>query len=115
MSLLAKIHDEDENGTPVVVIEGEIDSSNSDEISHRLRMTISNQGMALVIDLTPTTYIDSAGINVLFRLGLELDERQQRLHIVVASGSPIERMLTIVGLDRAIPTFSTRASALEGL
>ncbi len=115
MSLLAKLHDEDVGGTPLVIVDGEIDSSNAAEIGDRLRATISNQGMAMVVDLTPTTYIDSAGLNALFRLGLELDERQQTLHLVVASGSPIERMLKIVGLDRAIPTFATRAAALEAL
>jgi anti-anti-sigma factor len=115
MSLLAKLRDEDADGTPIVVIEGEIDSSNAAEIGDRLRRSISNQSLALVVDLTPTTYIDSAGINVLFQLGLELTERQQRLHIVVASGSSIERMLKIVGLDAAIPTFGTREEALQGL
>ena len=115
MSLLAKLRNENEDGTPVVVIDGEIDSSNAVDIGERLRATISNQSMAMVVDLTPTTYIDSAGINALFRLRLELEERQQRLHLVVASGSPIERMLTIVGLDRAIPTFATRTAALDGL
>jgi anti-sigma B factor antagonist len=115
MSLLAKIREEDEDGTPVVVIEGEIDLSNSAEIGQRLRQAISNQGSALVVDLEPTTYIDSAGINVLFRLEIELQERQQRLRIVVASGSPIERTLKIVGLDSAIPMFATREEALAGL
>jgi len=115
MSLLAKLRNEDEGDTPVVVIEGEIDSSNSVEIGERLRQTISNQGLALVVDLSPTTYIDSAGINVLFRLGVELQDRQQQLHVVVAPGSPIERMLVIVGLDRAVPTFPTRAAALAAL
>jgi len=115
MSLLAKLHDEDVGGTPIVVIDGEIDSSNAAEIGDRLRATISNQGVTLVVDLTPTTYIDSAGINALFRLGAELEERQQRLHLVVATGSPIARMLKIVGLDRAIPTFASRASALEAV
>jgi anti-anti-sigma factor len=112
MSLLAKLRNEDADGTPIVVIEGEIDSSNAAEIGDRLRQAISNQGMAMVVDLTPTTYIDSAGINALFRLEVELTERQQRLHIVVASGSPIERMLKIVGLDAAVPTFATREEAL---
>jgi anti-sigma B factor antagonist len=115
MSLLAKLTEENEDGTPVVVVEGEIDTSNAVEIADRLRTAISNQGMALVIDLTPTTYIDSAGINILFRLRLELTERQQQLHVVVASGSPIERMLKIVGLDAAVPTFPTREEALEAL
>ena len=115
MSLLAKLRDEDEDGTPVVVIEGEIDSSNAHDIGDRLRQAISNQDQALVVDLQPTTYIDSAGINVLFQLGTELDERQQRLHLVVASGSPIERMFTIVGLDAAVPMFATREAALRAI
>jgi anti-sigma B factor antagonist len=112
MSLIAKIRDEQEGGVSIVVIEGEIDASNSLEISARLREALSNQGMALIVDLTETTYIDSAGINVLFKLALELRDRQQELHVVVAASSPIARMLAIVGLDEAVPTHLTREAAL---
>ena len=115
MSMIANIRDESENGVPVVVIEGEIDASNSDEIRGRLRHALTNQGTALVVDLTPTTYIDSAGINVLFQLGTELKDRQQQLHLVVATPSPIARMVTIVGLDSQVPTFSTREAAVAEL
>jgi anti-anti-sigma factor len=115
MSLLPKITDERAGEVPVVVIEGEIDASNSIEISARLRDALSNQSTALVVDLTPTTYIDSAGINVLFTLGLELRDRQQQLHLVVATPSSIHRMVTIVGLDAAVPTHPTREAALAQL
>jgi anti-anti-sigma factor len=114
MSLIAKIRDEQEGGVPIVAIEGEIDASNALEISARMREVLSNQGMALIVDLTETTYIDSAGINVLFKLGLELRERQQQLHLVVAQSSPIARMVAIVGLDEAVPTHPTREAALAG-
>ena len=112
MSLIARIVDERHGDVPIVTVEGEIDASNAQEIGDRMRTALSNQGKVLVVDLTPTTYIDSAGINVLFRLGVELGERQQELHVVVASASPIARMLAIVGLDRALPTHATRAAAL---
>jgi anti-anti-sigma factor len=112
MSLIARIAEERHRDVPIVTVEGEIDASNSREIAERMRAALSNQANVLIVDLTPTTYIDSAGINVLFRLGVELGERQQQLHVVVASGSPIERMLTIVGLDRAVPTHATREAAL---
>ena len=115
MSLLAKVWDEHEGGVPIVVIDGEVDASNAREIGDRVLQSLSNQGTALVVDLTPTTYIDSAGINMLFRLGAELDERQQELHLVVASPSPIVRMVSIVGLDVAVPTHSTREAALAQL
>jgi anti-anti-sigma factor len=112
MSLIANIRDELEGDVPVVVIEGEVDASNSAEIGSRLRDALSNQGTVLIVDLTETTYIDSAGINVLFKLALELHERQQQLHLVVAEISPIARMLKIVGLDEAVPTHPTRDAAL---
>jgi anti-sigma B factor antagonist len=113
MSVIARIVDERHGDVPIVTVEGEIDSSNARAIAQRMRATLSNQGKVLIVDLTPTTYIDSAGINVLFRLGVELRERQQELHVVVASPSPIARMLAIVGLDRAVPTHATRAAALS--
>jgi anti-anti-sigma factor len=112
MSLIANIRDEKEEGVPIVAIEGEIDASNSPEISSRLRDALSNRSTALLVDLTETTYIDSAGINVLFKLGLELRERQQQLHLVVAASSPIARMIAIVGLNEAVPTHPTREAAL---
>jgi anti-anti-sigma factor len=112
MSLIANIRDEEEGGVPIVVIEGEIDASNSPEISSRLRDALSNQGTILIVDLSETTYIDSAGINVLFQLGVELRERQQQLLLVVAPDSPIARMIAIVGLNEAVPTHPTREAAL---
>ena len=113
MSALATITDEHHGDVPVVTIAGEIDASNSTEVAARLHAALNNRSTAMVVDLTPTTYIDSAGINVLFELGNNLGERQQQLHIVVATGSPIARMLDIVGLDNAVPTHATRAAALE--
>jgi len=112
MSLIANIRDEHEDEIPVVVIEGEIDASNSPEIRARLRDALTNQSTVLLVDLTETTYIDSAGINVLFRLALELHERQQQLHLVVAANSPIARMVAIVGLNEAVPTHPSREAAL---
>jgi anti-anti-sigma factor len=112
MSLIARIVDERHGDVPIVTVDGEIDASNAREIADRMRAALSNQANVLVVDLTPTTYIDSAGINALFALGVELRERQQELHVVVAPESPIARMLAIVGLERAVPTHATREAAL---
>jgi anti-sigma B factor antagonist len=115
VNVLARVTDEHHGDVPLVAIAGEIDASNAGEISERLRAALSNRSEALVVDLSATTYIDSAGLNVLFELGTALRERQQELHLVVASPSPIARMVTIVGLDAAVPTHPTRAAALAVL
>jgi anti-sigma B factor antagonist len=115
MSLIAHITDELHGEIPVVTIDGEIDASNAEEIADRLREALSNRSQALVVDLSPTTYIDSAGINVLFELSVALRERQQQLHMVVGPASPIARMIAIVGLDGTVPTHPTRGAALAQL
>lgn len=112
MSLLARVTEERREDVSIAAIEGEIDSSNAYEVGQRLRSLLTNRDVALVVDLTATTYLDSAGINLLFELSGELADRQQTLRLVVPAGSPIVRMLTIAGLIGALPTHATRADAL---
>jgi anti-anti-sigma factor len=97
---------------PVARIAGEIDASNTGEFAERLHALLSNRSTALIVDLTETIYIDSAGINLLFTLGDELRGRQQQLHLVVGEGTPIARMLAVTSLDRTHPAHASVAAAL---
>jgi len=112
MSPLARVIDEHIETVAVAAVDGEIDASNVVEIGRRLRETLTNQSMALVVDLARTTYLDSAGINMLFAIGAELRQRQQRLHLAVPAGSPIARMLGIAGIESALPVHDTRDAAV---
>jgi anti-sigma B factor antagonist len=112
MTTLARMLEEWHDEVPVARVEGEVDASNVHEMGDRLRSLLTNRSMALVIDLSATTYLDSAGLNLLFALGEELRGRQQRLGLVVSEGSPISRMVGIVGLDRAVAVHPTLAEAL---
>jgi anti-anti-sigma factor len=109
---LARIAEDWHDEVPVARVEGEVDASNVHEMGERLRSLLTNRSVALVVDLTATTYLDSAGLNLLFALGEELRGRQQRLDLVVPGGSPIARMVTLVGLDKAVPVHATLAEAL---
>jgi anti-anti-sigma factor len=112
MSTLARLEDEWHDEIPVARLQGEVDASNVKEIGDRLRSLMSNRSVALVIDLSGTTYLDSAGINVLFALADELRGRQQRLALVVPDGSPIARMISLTGLDQTVPVRPTLPEAL---
>jgi anti-anti-sigma factor len=112
VSTLARLEDEWHDEIPVARLYGEVDASNVKEMGDRLRSLLSNRSMALVIDLSATTYIDSAGINMLFALAEELRGRQQRLALVIGERSPIGRMVTLTGLDQTIPVRPTLADAL---
>jgi len=112
MSLLARVLEEQRDDVSIATVAGEIDASNVHEIGERVRALVTNRNTALVVDLTDTTYLDSAGINLLFELAAELADRQQRLRLVVPGSSPMRRMFTIAGLTGAIPTHETRTEAL---
>jgi anti-anti-sigma factor len=113
MTLLARVVEEHRGDVALAAVEGEVDASNALEIAHRLRALLTNRSVALVVDLTHTSYLDSAGINLLFELADELRTRQQQLRLVIAPGSPIARPISITGLDAVVPTFETRDAAIE--
>jgi len=109
---LARVLIDRSGAVPVAALDGEVDASNVAEVGAELRAVVDNRANGLVVDLTPTSYLDSAGINLLFALGDEMRTRQQTLRLAVAPGSPIGRMLSIASLDRAHPTYSSAAEAL---
>jgi anti-anti-sigma factor len=112
MKELARIAVETHDDIPVARIEGEIDMTNTEPIGDRLRGLLSNRNAALIVDLEPTTYLDSSGIALLFGLVEALRRRQQELHLVVPEGSPLRRVIGIAGLDQAVPTHPTLETAL---
>jgi anti-anti-sigma factor len=113
MRQLARIVSETYEDLPVARLEGEVDMTNAQSLGERLRGLLTNRSVALVVDLEPTTYLDSSGITLLFGLSDELRLRQQQLHLVVPDGSPLARVITITGLDRAVPTHPTLERAIE--
>ena len=112
MSTLLDIHEDWHDEVPVLRLEGDIDISNVGEIRARMRDLVTNRSFALIVDLTPTSYLDSAGINLLFAVGEEMRGRQQQLHVVLNESSPITRMVSLTGLDKSLPTHGTLERAL---
>jgi anti-sigma B factor antagonist len=82
------------DGTPRVVVAGEIDLSNTAEFTRALIRARAGSRVPLTVDLSAVKYIDSAGINVLFDHAEEVD----RLHVIVHP--LLFRVLTISGLSK---------------
>jgi anti-anti-sigma factor len=110
--MLARVHEEPGEDISIATVEGEVDASNAGEVGGRLRTLLTNRSSVLLVDLTDTTYLDSAGINLMFALASELGHRQQQLRLVVPPGSQISRIVSMVGLDTVVATHATREAAL---
>jgi anti-anti-sigma factor len=86
-----------------VVVAGEIDLANATDVEQRILDAISNQLTDVTVDLREVEYIDSAGLRVLFTLATRLATLQIGLVLLVATESPIRRVLDVSGVTAAIP------------
>jgi anti-anti-sigma factor len=112
VTTIIQVDVERHDGIAVARLDGELDTATVGDVAAKLRRLVANDQLRLIVDLVAVTYLDSAGINLLYALGGELRARQLELHLVVAPGSPIERMLTIVGAPSAFPVHATLDEAL---
>jgi len=101
--------------TPVARLSGEIDMSNVRAIEDRIGGSVSNKAFAVVVDLSDVTYLDSAGIRLLFQLDSRVQSRQQRLVIVVPLGSAINRTLEASGTIGSLQIVRTEREAFDAL
>jgi anti-anti-sigma factor len=96
-------------------VEGEIETANADDLRAAIAGRLTNAGAGLVLDLSETTYLDSAGIELLFDLARRLRTHRQRLGLVLPEGAPMRRVLDLCDIERVAPVDSTLEAALEGL
>jgi anti-anti-sigma factor len=109
---LATVTDERRGPIAIAHVVGEVDASNVSWVEERLRGLLTDECAVLAVDLTATTYLDSAGIAMLFSLAKTLRQRQLQLRLVVAEESSIARMVGLAGLATAVPTHGSLAAAL---
>lgn len=112
---LADVRAQMSGGILVVSIEGEIDMSNARELGSAIARRLTNEALGAVLDLSNVSYIDSAGIHVVFDLRERLKTRGQALRLVVPAGSPISSMVDLVDLPRAVGVVETAAEALAAI
>jgi anti-anti-sigma factor len=97
----------------VACVSGEIDMANAPDLRSAVAHELSNQPLALVLDLSGVDYLDSAGIQVIYDLRERLRERGQRLALVVGGDSPIAETLRIVDLPSAVPVADSVDAAMR--
>jgi anti-sigma B factor antagonist len=101
------------NEVPVARSRGDIDVANALQLREELAACLAPDGHVLVLDLTDTSYVDSAGLDMLFRLSELLRQRRARLLLVIAPDSQLARLAKIVALENAVRIHATVEDALE--
>ncbi|MHB8531132.1 MAG: STAS domain-containing protein [Solirubrobacteraceae bacterium] len=103
------------DGVPVAHLSSDIDAANAARVREELAGCFERGNDRVVLDLSRIAYLDSAGIDMLFRLSERLYQRRAGLVLVIAAGSQLVRLARIVGLGRAMPVHDTVEEALRAL
>jgi anti-sigma B factor antagonist len=97
----------------VLSLAGELDLSTIPRVEKQLFEQLQSHP-GVIVDLTKVSFIDSSGIALLIQ-AFRATEETGTLNTVISEGSQVERVFRLAGIDRALPLFTDRALALEGL
>lgn len=98
----------------VITVEGELDMNTAADLERELEGPLAAAG-ALLIDLSRCEFIDSTGIALIVRSWQALDGDGSERFALCGIGHQVKRVLDITGLEKTIPTHSSREQALERL
>ena len=99
-------------GVPVVAAPNEIDITNAEGLRAALARASGDGSGTLVVDLTRTTFCDSAAIHALVDAHKRARAEGGQV-LLAAAGAVLPRIFEITGIDRVIPRFPGVAEALE--
>jgi anti-anti-sigma factor len=103
------------DGLVVARIRGDLDLSNLYSMHTALLEMLPNEAIGLVVDLGGVTFLDSSGVEALFRLQTSLEVRQQRLAIAIPVGATTRRALELSGAQGEMPLCGSVEEALAVL
>jgi anti-anti-sigma factor len=107
------IDTEDRSDALVVRLSGELDAGTAEELERSLSIVLEPRPV-VVLDLHELTFVDSFGINILFRTREWADARGVDLRVVRAPVH-VQRLLALVRLDGTLgPFYADAAAALRG-
>ncbi|RST17557.1 anti-sigma factor antagonist [Streptomyces sp. WAC05374] len=99
-------------GVAVVRVSGELDYDGVTVLENAVRSVRALGGHRLLLDLSGLTFMDSSGVNALLKA-------RQETHVtggwmrIAGPQPPVLKVIELVGLDQAIPLYSSVGEALE--
>jgi anti-sigma B factor antagonist len=100
--------------TAVVTLPAEIDLTIADAMREALLSVLNQGALGLVVDMTATTFCDSAGITALVRAARRAAATGATLRLAAAA-PPVLRVFSLVGIDRLIDIHPTVDEARASL
>jgi anti-sigma B factor antagonist len=100
--------------TAVVTAAGEIDITNAESLRDALLSALNAGALGLVVNMTATTFLDSAGVTALVRASRRAAATEATVRLAVTSPAVL-RVLNLVGIDRLVEVHPSVADAVASL
>jgi anti-sigma B factor antagonist len=100
--------------TAVVTAAGEIDLTNAEGLRDALLSALNAGALGLVVDLTATTFLDSAGVAALVRASRRAAATEATVRLAVTAPAVL-RVLNLVGVDQLIEVYPSVTAAIASL
>jgi anti-sigma B factor antagonist len=88
----------------------EMDYTNADQVRQELASALAAGTAGVIIDLTSTTFCDTAGLREIVTAYKAAATTGRDLRVVVPV--PLERLFTVTALDRVLAVYPTLSAAL---
>jgi anti-anti-sigma factor len=79
-------------------VSGDVDLANASDVEAGITAAIPNHATTVDLDLSNVTYLDSAGLQVVFALTVKLRRLQIDLRIISPPGTPARHAIDMAGL-----------------
>ncbi|WP_428096408.1 STAS domain-containing protein [Candidatus Rariloculus sp.] len=97
-----------------VKVQGRIDGSNANDFHGEVNAAVTEEDIAVIMDMEQLTYISSAGLRVVLMLAKALEQRQASFMICSLSGA-IREVFEISGFDKVISVHDSPQQALAAI
>lgn len=112
--MLADVQFDQRDQVVVSTVTGEVDLSNARQICDSVGEATPNTALGVVLDLSHVDYLDSAGIQLIYRLRENLRARGQKLMLAIPADSPVQDSLRLAGVTQYLPIAASVDAALAG-
>jgi anti-anti-sigma factor len=103
---------DDQARTTVVTLPGEVSYYNASQVHEELMAALEPRVTTVILDLTPTTFFDSAGLSKIAVARRLASAYCIDLRVVVPPSSPLAGFFASSGFDRVLPIYPTLRTAL---
>lgn len=99
----------------IVSLVGEHETFSAEQIQSTVDEAIAD-GLAVIVDLTQTDFLDSAAVTVLLQARDEAQRRSLRFALVIddSTGWSVRQLLEVTGLVSVFPIAESRDDAIAG-